>query len=85
MYHYSHLTYLQPDVLCRLFKSYCFFFYGSFLWQYNSKGFEKMCKTWSIAVRKMYALPYDTHRWILDQLTNHRHIKNYFFSLVVIV
>ena len=39
MSHYSHL---QPDVLCRLFKSYCCSFYGSLLWQYNSKGFEKM-------------------------------------------
>ena len=26
MSHYSHL---QPDVLCRLFKSYCCSFYGS--------------------------------------------------------
>ena len=41
MSHYSHL---QPDVLCRLFKLYFFFLYGSFLWQYNSKGFEK---TWN--------------------------------------
>ena len=48
MSHYSHL---QPDVLCRLFKSYCCFFYGSFLWQYNSKGIEKMCITWNKAVR----------------------------------
>ena len=29
MSHYSHL---QPDALCRLFKSYCCSFYGSFLW-----------------------------------------------------
>ena len=58
MSHYSHL---QPDVLCRLFKSYCCSFYGSFQWQYNVKGFEKMCITWNRAARKMYSLPYDTH------------------------
>ena len=31
MSHYSHL---RPNVLSRLFKSYCCSFYGSFLWQY---------------------------------------------------
>ena len=42
MSHYSHL---QPDVLCGLFNSYSCSFYGSFLWQYDSKGLEKTCKT----------------------------------------
>ena len=77
MSHYSHL---QPDVLCRLFKSYCCSFYGSFLWQYNSKGFEKICITWNKAVRKMYSLPYDTHRWILGPLTNQRNIRYQLFA-----
>ena len=58
----SHINHLQPDVLCTLFKSYCCSVYGSFLWQYNSKGFKKMCITWSKAVLKMYSLPYATHR-----------------------
>ena len=80
MSHYSHL---QPDVLCRLFKSYCCSFYGSFLWQYNSKDFEKMCITWNKAVRKMYSLPYHTHRWILGPLTNQRHIKYQLFARVI--
>ena len=72
MSHYSHL---HSKVLCRLFKSYCCSFYGSFLWQYYSKGFEKICITWNKAVRKMYSLPYDTHRWILGPLTNQRNIR----------
>ena len=77
MSHYSHL---QPDVFCRLFKSYCCSFYGSFLWQYNSKGFEKICITWNKAVRKMFSVPYDTHRWILGPLTNQRHIRYQLFA-----
>ena len=52
----------------------------SFLWQYNSRGFEKMCITWNKAVRKMYSLPYYTHRWILGPLTNQRHIKYQLFA-----
>ena len=69
MSHYSHLP---PDVLCRLFKSY-------FQWQYNSKGFEKMCITWNKAVKKMNSLPYDTYRLILGPLTNQRHIRYQLF------
>ena len=52
----------------------------SFLWQFNSRGFEKMCITWNKAVRKMYSLPYHTHRWILGPLTNQRHIKYQLFA-----
>ena len=77
MFHYS---YLQPDVICRLLKSYCCSFYGSFLWDYNSKGIAKMCITWNRAVRKMYSLPYDAHRWILDPLTNQRQIRYQWFA-----
>ena len=51
-----------------------------FLWQYNSKGFEIICITWNKAVRKMYSLPYDTHRWILGPLTNQRNIRYQLFA-----
>ena len=77
-YYYYYYSHLQPDVLCRLFKSYGF--YCSFLWQYNSKCFEKICITWNKAVRKMYSLPYDTHRRILSPLTNQRNIRYQLFA-----
>ena len=44
------------------------------------KGFEKMYNIWNIAVRKMYLLPYDTHRWILGLLTKQRHIRYQLFA-----
>ena len=39
-----------------------------------------MCITWNRAVRKMYAFPYDTHRWILGPLINQRHIRCQLFA-----
>ena len=39
-----------------------------------------MCLTWCKAVRKMYSLPYHTHRWILGPLTYQRHIKYQMFA-----
>ena len=44
---------LQTNVLINLFKSYCCSFYGSHLWKFNSTGFDKCCKSWNIAVRKL--------------------------------
>ena len=60
----------------------CYSFYGSFLWQYNFKGFEKMYihVTWNKAVRKIYSLPFDAYRWILGPVTNQRHKKYQLFA-----
>ena len=37
-----------------------------------------MYNIWNKAARKMYSLPCHTHRWILDTLTNQRHIRYQF-------
>ena len=66
---------LQPTVLINLFKSYYCSFYGSPLWKFNSTGFEKCCKTWNTAVRKLLPLPFKTHTWIVDPLIGQRHIS----------
>ena len=56
---------LQTSVLINLFKSYCCSFYGSHLWKFNSTGFDKYCKSWNIAVRKLLHIPFNTHVWLL--------------------
>ena len=66
---------LKPTVLINLFKSYCCSFYGSPLWKFNSTGFEKCCKAWNIAVRKLLHLPFKTHTWILGPLIGQRHMS----------
>ena len=73
---YSNFGYLQANVLSNLFKSYCCSFYGSFLWLYNSNGFKKCCKQWNKAIRKIFSLPYQSHRWLLGPLIGQYHISN---------
>ena len=72
----SYIDYLNHIVLIMALSHNTY----DFLWQYNSRGFEKMCITWNKVVRKMYSLPYHTHRWILGPLTNQRHIKYQLFA-----
>ena len=66
---------LQPTVLINSCKSYCCSFYSSPLWKFNSTGFEKCCKAWNIAVRKLLHLLFKTHTWILGPLIGQRHIS----------
>lgn len=72
---YSNFMHVQPDTLSNLFKSYCCSYYGSFLWKYNSNGFLRCCTQWNKAVRCMYNLPYNAHRWILGPLIGQPHIS----------
>ena len=65
---------LQTDILCKLFNSYCCSFYGSQIWNINSRGFKKCCVQWNKAVRKLLKLPYRTHTWLLGPLMRQNHI-----------
>ena len=67
---------MNQDVLLKLFKSHCSSFYGSPLWNFNSSGFDKICKSWNVAIRMLLYLPYNTHIWILEPLLGHAHIRN---------
>ena len=42
---------MTHNVLINLFKSYCCSFYSFHLWKSNSHGFDKICKSWNIAIR----------------------------------
>ena len=42
---------MNQDVLSKLFKSHCCSFYGSHLWNFNSSGFDQICKSWNVAIR----------------------------------
>ena len=64
----SNFGKMQPSVLANLFKAYCCSFYGSQLWKFNSSGFDKICKSWNIAVRLILGLPYNAHTYLVGPL-----------------
>ena len=50
-------------------------FYGSHLWKFNSTGFDKCCKSWNTAVRKLlHNIPFNTHVWILGPLIKQNNL-----------
>ena len=66
---------LQHTVLMNLFKSYCSKFYGSILWMFCSKGFDKICKSWNLAIRILLKPPYNAHTIYLSPLINQLHLS----------
>ena len=66
---------VSHDVLNRLFNVYCCSFYGSQLWDLNSKGSEKCYISWNKAVRRVLKLSNRTHTWLLGPLIGHLYIK----------
>ena len=71
----SNYDTLQPHMLINLFRSYCCSFYGSMLWKQNSEGFDKICKSWNIAIRTLLRLPFNTHTRYLGPLIGQQHIR----------
>ena len=48
---------------------------GSHLWKFNSTGFDKCCKAWNIAIRKLLELPYNAHVYLLGPLVKQINIR----------
>ena len=70
---------MQSKVLINLFKSHCCSFYGSHLWKFNSTRFDKCCKAWNIAIRKLLELPYNDHVYLLGPLVRQINIREQFY------
>ena len=63
------------NVLINSFKSYCFSFYSSHLWKFNSHGFDKICKSWKKSIRTSLQLPFNAHTWLLGPITEQNNIR----------
>ena len=45
------------------------------LWKYNSEGVDKIGKSWTIAIRTLLRLPFNTHTRYLGPLIGQQHIR----------
>ena len=71
-----NVSHLNPESVVTLFKSYCCSFYGSFLRKYNSDSLGKWCTQWNKCIKRIYSLPYNTHRWLLGPLIGQYHSRH---------
>ncbi len=55
---------------CKLFKQYCCSFYGSNLWLLTSDKCKDICVAWRKSLRKVWNVPYMTHKRVIAILSN---------------
>ena len=72
----AYFGHLQAPVLSKIFRTFCFNFYGSSIWDFNSTGFKKICTTWNIGVRTVLKLPFDIHSYFLGTLLRKYYIRH---------
>ena len=59
----------------KLFYSYCCSFYGCQLWDLSSNYIEDIYVTWQKAIRRIFNLPYNTHRYLLPFVAGSSRIR----------
>ena len=54
---------------------YCVSFHGSCLWNLYSNSCEKLYKTWNVAIRQAWSVPFNTHRYLIEEISESLHPK----------
>ena len=65
---------LQTVVKNKLFHQYCCALYGSQLWPLWHDSVNKMCIQWHNALRKVWKLPYGSHRDLIPLIAECIHL-----------
>ena len=63
------------NVASKLLYSYCCSFYGCQLWDLSSNYIEDMYVAWQKAIRRIFNLPCNTHRYLLPFVAGSSHIR----------
>ena len=63
-------------MLRQLFQIYCCSFYGSQLWNLSRPSFNDKCTAWNKAARRIFHLPFSTHRFLRPCVTQSEHIRD---------
>jgi hypothetical protein len=59
---------MHAHVKCKLIDSYCCSFYGAELWDLTSCCFLALLRSWNIAIRHAWSLPFNAHTRFLSGL-----------------
>ena len=71
----QELHFADPAILVRLLQVYCTSFYGSCLWDIYSSEIDRLYRSWNVSVRNIFKVPYTTHRYLVQPLSDCPHPK----------
>ena len=65
----------EPRVYMFLINVYLLSLYGSSLWDLSAVVTDKVNKTWNSLIRQVFNLPFQTHRYMLNSISDVKHLK----------
>ena len=65
----------HPNTVIELYNIYTCSFYGSNLWELYSDNVNKLYSSWNTAVKVLFKLPYSTHRYFIEPISEINHVK----------
>ena len=66
---------VDPEVMVRLLNIYTTSFYGSVLWDLYSPEVTRIYSAWNVTIRKVFKLPWATHRYLIEPISGTKHPK----------
>ena len=75
--------FVPAEVMLKLIKIYATSFYSSSLWDLSSVESEKISTSWNKTVRMVFNLPYKTHNYLIEEISDSLHVKTMLWSRFV--
>lgn len=64
----QEFPYAHPEVKCQINRIYNSSFSGSVLYDLTSTSVNQLVNSWSVSVRHMWGLPFQSHRYLIEEL-----------------
>ena len=71
----QEFKFVSPQVMMKIIEMYTMSFYGSCLYNIFSKDCERIFATYNVAVRSIFSLPRETHRFFIEEISESTHPK----------
>ena len=75
--------FVEPSILLKLINAYASSFYGSVLWNLQSRDCEKLFNAWSVAIINVMKLDRITHCHLIEPISGYPHIKTVLYARYV--
>ena len=76
----QEFSFASFETRLKMLRLYNTAFYGSNNWNFSSEQVLKFGKTWNVNMRILFDLPYDTHCWIVEDVSDGQHFRQMIFS-----
>ena len=80
---FQEFHFVSPHVVMKLFEIYTHSFYGSNLWNLFGKECDKIYKAYNVTVRNTFQIPRETHRYLIETVTESLHPQVFLSSRFV--